>query len=168
MNTVYLGLGTNLGDRMAQLNEVIDRLEREAAIEIVECSFIYETAPIGYTEQPFFYNMVVKAITSLTPDQLLQVGNAIEQEMKRVRTIQGGPRTIDIDILLYGDQIIQQDHLTIPHPRLHERAFVVIPLMEVRGDISIPGKKITLMDAMRLVKNQEIERIDCERKVVSL
>ncbi len=135
---VYLGLGSNMGDRVALLQRAVHSLQEEKEIHIIELSSIYETDPIGFTEQPSFYNLVVHLVTTLSPSDLLQKILSIETKLNRVRKQRWGPRTIDIDILLYGDQRVEEENLTIPHPRLHEREVVLIPLLEIAGDFRIP------------------------------
>lgn len=129
--TAYLGLGTNLGDRVQQLQQAVRSLAETDGITIAQVSAIYQTEPVGYVDQPDFLNMVVRLETKLNADELLTVVLEIEQKLQRVRTIRWGPRTIDIDILLYGREQYQYPHLEIPHPRMWERAFVLVPLLDV-------------------------------------
>lgn len=144
--TAYLGLGSNLGDRLDHLRQAVVLLQAHPEIRITRVSSIYETAPVGPVEQPDFLNMVAAAVTTLPPEELLSVAQAIEKRLHRVRTVRWGPRTLDIDILLYGDLILQQEGLTIPHPRMEERAFVLIPLLEVAGNLRIPGSGATVRE----------------------
>ncbi|GAA5345764.1 2-amino-4-hydroxy-6-hydroxymethyldihydropteridine diphosphokinase [Planifilum fimeticola] len=144
--TAYLGLGSNLGDRLDHLRRGVELLQSHQAIRITRVSSIYETAPVGPVEQPDFLNLVVAADTTLSPEELLSVAQEIERRLHRVRTIRWGPRTLDIDILLYGDRIFQQEGLTVPHPRMEERAFVLIPLLEVAGNLRIPGSGATVRE----------------------
>ncbi|MGA8942321.1 MAG: 2-amino-4-hydroxy-6-hydroxymethyldihydropteridine diphosphokinase [Thermoactinomyces sp.] len=159
--TAYLGLGANLGDRKKQLNRAIERLNHIKGIHVLKISSLYETAPIGYVDQPPFYNQAIKIETSLTPGDLLEHLLLVEQELHRVREIRWGPRTIDIDLLLYGHCIIQQENLIVPHPRMTERAFVLIPLLEIAGDLPIPGtgKKISQLIA-ELPGKQGISKLE--------
>ena len=136
---IFLALGSNIGDRIAQLGKAILLLSQHAEIEVKELSSIYETEPVGYVDQDRFYNMVVEIKTNLTPRALLALCLQIEQQMGRERTILNGPRTIDIDVILYGNEVIQEEDLDIPHPRMHQRAFVLVPLAEVGGDASTPN-----------------------------
>ncbi|MDH7603204.1 MAG: 2-amino-4-hydroxy-6-hydroxymethyldihydropteridine diphosphokinase, partial [Armatimonadota bacterium] len=126
--TVYLGLGSNLGDRAANLREAIRRLNEGNGCKVVRCSSIYESKPVGVVEQPDFLNAVVEVATALPPFRLLEYCQAIEDAMGRVRTIRWGPRVIDIDILLYNQQSLRTDKLVIPHPEMLNRAFVLVPL----------------------------------------
>ena len=125
MVQAYLGLGSNIGDRKQQLLKAIDLIGNIKGIKVTKQSSIYETAPIGYTDQPNFLNLCLEIETELSPQQLLKHCLDIEQQLHRVREIRWGPRTLDIDILLYSDNIIETDNLSIPHPRMQERAFVL-------------------------------------------
>ncbi len=138
MPIVYLGLGSNLGDREANLRRALRRL-REGGVQIERCSGVYETEPWGVREQPRFLNAVCRGRTELAPPDLLALAKRIEGELGRAATVRYGPRTIDIDILLYGDLVLDTPDLTIPHPRLAERAFVIIPLAEIAPDVVLPG-----------------------------
>ena len=134
MVQAYLGLGSNIGDRKQQLLKAIDLIGNIKGIKVTKQSSIYETAPIGYTDQPNFLNLCLEIETELSPQQLLKHCLDIEQQLHRVREIRWGPRTLDIDILLYSDNIIETDNLSIPHPRMKERAFVLIPLNDIASD----------------------------------
>jgi len=138
MVQAYLGLGSNIGDRKQQLLKAIDLIGNIKGIKVTKQSSIYETAPIGYTDQPNFLNLCLEIETELSPQQLLKHCLDIEQQLHRVREIRWGPRTLDIDILLYSDNIIETDNLSIPHPRMQERAFVLIPLNDVASDKKDP------------------------------
>ncbi len=129
--TAYIGIGSNIDDRAALLNASIELLSKKEGIEVTSVSSFYNTAPVGYLEQPDFLNAVVEIKTVLSADELLQICGLIEKVLKRERLIHWGPRTIDLDILLYGNQIINKENLNIPHPRMHERAFVLEPLNEI-------------------------------------
>ncbi|WP_320127639.1 2-amino-4-hydroxy-6-hydroxymethyldihydropteridine diphosphokinase [uncultured Sphaerochaeta sp.] len=127
----YIALGSNLGNKKENLDKAIAELGKTEGIKVTAVSSFLETAPVGYTDQPNFLNGVVGVQTTLTPYQLLKRCNEIEQTLKRVRLIHWGPRTIDLDILLYGNLIQQEEKLTIPHPRMLEREFVMQPLCEI-------------------------------------
>ena len=131
MTTIYLALGSNLGDREALLNEAIERLRVEQ-IETVRRSTIIETAPAYVLDQPPFLNMVIEAQTEQFAFELLNRIQKVETEMGRLKTIDKGPRNIDIDILYFDELTLQTPHLTLPHPLIHERPFVLIPLAELR------------------------------------
>lgn len=144
MNEIIIGLGTNLGDRKRNLDKAIELLNEHEAITIEKVSSIYETKPVGYTKQDDFLNMVIKGTTQLKPSELLDVCQAIEKKLGREDTIVNGPRIIDLDILVYNKENRQLENLRIPHPRMHERAFVLIPLHEISPDFIIPtsGKEV--------------------------
>lgn len=144
MNEIIIGLGTNLGNRKRNLDKAIELLNEHEAITIEKVSSIYETKPVGYTKQDDFLNMVIKGTTQLKPSELLEACQQIERELGREDTIVNGPRIIDLDILVYNKENRQLDNLRIPHPRMHERAFVLIPLHEISPDFIIPtsGKEV--------------------------
>ena len=133
---IYLALGTNIGDRLTNLEAALAALPPSVVVE--SSSPIYETPPWGVTDQPAFLNMVVKAGTGLKPVTLLKRLKRIEQDLGRTPTVRWGPRLIDIDILFYDDRIIELPGVTIPHPRLHERAFVLVPLADITPDLLHP------------------------------
>ena len=132
MASVYLGLGSNLGDRAKNIHEAV-RLLDEAGVRTVRLSTLIETDPVGGPPQGLFLNAALKAETSLSPEALLRMVNAVEARLGRVRTVRNGPRTIDIDILRYDDLIVDTAELVIPHPRMGEREFVLRPLREIGG-----------------------------------
>jgi 2-amino-4-hydroxy-6-hydroxymethyldihydropteridine diphosphokinase len=127
----YLGIGSNLGDRLAYLQLAVDELSATDGIAVVAVSPVYETAPVGGPEQPDYLNAVVAVDTVLTARELLGVAQGIEAAAERVRTVRWGPRTLDVDVLLVGDERVDDADLVVPHPRLAERAFVVVPLAEL-------------------------------------
>ncbi|OMP66814.1 2-amino-4-hydroxy-6-hydroxymethyldihydropteridine diphosphokinase [Domibacillus epiphyticus] len=137
-NYVYLSLGTNMGEREALLHEAVQMLNKKTEINVERVSSIYETDPVGYADQPPFLNIALKANTSFTPHEMLKVCLEIENTLGRKREIRWGPRTIDLDILMYNHDNIKSDSLIIPHPRMNERAFVLIPLEEIDAAIEIP------------------------------
>jgi GTP cyclohydrolase-4 len=143
MATVYLGLGSNLGDRKKNLAQALELLSQHLKIEQV--SSIYETEPVGYEQQPLFLNAVCRISTKLNPEKLLRLAKKIEAKLGRTPSFPNAPRPIDIDILLYGDEVLSNKELTIPHPRLAERAFVLAPLAEIAPDLVHPenGKTIS-------------------------
>ncbi len=114
--TAYLGLGSNLGDRRLQLEEALLRLHRREGIQLTQLSSLYETAPVGFLDQPHFLNLCAEIQTTLSPESLLWELLQVEQELHRVRRVRWGPRTIDVDLLLYSDQILQEEKLTFPIP----------------------------------------------------
>ncbi|MDB8552684.1 2-amino-4-hydroxy-6-hydroxymethyldihydropteridine diphosphokinase [Turicibacter sanguinis] len=139
MKLAYLSLGSNIGDKKKYLYDAIKLLDGYKGIRIVKLSSLYETSPWGYTEQDLFMNLVVLIETSLSPVELLDCCQSIEQELGRVRLIKWGPRVIDVDILLFEDEKINTERLTIPHPFMTERDFVMIPLCEIAKDLKIDG-----------------------------
>ncbi len=134
MSTVFIGLGSNLGDRLKNIESAIDHL-RATGAEIVQCSAVRETEPIGGPKQGKFLNAVVKIRTKFSPEDLLAELKSIEKKLKRKKVVKDGPRTIDLDILLYNDLKIKTEKLTIPHPRMWERDFVMIPLKDLSLDL---------------------------------
>ncbi len=147
MNAVYLSLGSNLGDREANLRAAIDALPA-AGVKVVRVSPVYETEPVDYTAQAWFLNLAVQAETDLFPLQLLARTARIERALKRVRTVAKGPRTIDIDILLYGSAVVGTAKLQIPHPRMTERRFVLQPLADLSPDLRHPVLQKTVRELL--------------------
>ncbi len=147
--TVYLGLGSNVEDRKKNLEKALDLLSQRLRIGAV--SSVYDTAPLGNIDQPRFLNMVCQAYTSLSPKVLLSLVKGIESKMGRTSG-SGEPRAIDIDILLYGDRVITAPNLVIPHPRMTERAFVLIPLVEIAPDVVHPVRRKTAKELLKGLK----------------
>jgi 2-amino-4-hydroxy-6-hydroxymethyldihydropteridine diphosphokinase len=141
---ICLGLGSNLGDRAANLRETVARLAAWPGIKVEKVSSVYETAPVGLTEQPDFLNAVAVVATTLTPAELLAACLEVEKAMGRVRLVRWGPRVIDIDVLLYDDVSLDTPDLVLPHPRLHERSFVLVPLAEVAPVLPVYGGKTAI------------------------
>ena len=135
-NTIYLALGSNLGDRHENLRQAVAALTPQ--VEVRAKSHIYETDPWGFEDQPKFLNMAVKGLTYLEPEPLLKHLKRLEIALGRQATFQNGPRTIDIDILFFGDRTLNTPELTLPHPRLHERGFVLLPLMDLAPELIHP------------------------------
>jgi len=131
----YIAIGSNLGDRIANTNGAIKLLRSNRNIKVEKISSLMETDPQGGPPQSKFLNQVLKIKTSLSAQKLLEAIRVIEDKLGRIRSIKNGPRTIDLDILLYGDKEIRNAQLTVPHPRMFERSFVVIPLLEIEPDI---------------------------------
>ena len=144
--TIYLGLGSNLGDRQANLDRALEFLSQR--LRMGKVSSIYDTEPLGESNQPRFLNLVCQAFTRLEPPALLALAKGIERKLGRVGK-SGAPRTIDIDILLYGDQVVETPELTIPHPKMTERAFVLIPLDEIASDIVHPVAGKTIQELLQ-------------------
>ena len=142
MSTAYVGLGANLGDPRRQLGEAIRELGAEEGIEVVAVSSLRSTRPVGYEAQPDFLNGAVQIETELDPGPLLDRLLAIERRFGRVRGVgpRFGPRALDLDLLLYGEEVVDEPGLQIPHPRLHERRFALEPLAELDPTLEIPGR----------------------------
>lgn len=134
-----LGIGTNMGDRADNINSAVESLSLVPGITVLRTSDIYETEPWGFTDQPDFYNNVVEIETELTPNALLGVCLGIEAAMGRVRVFKNGPRIIDIDLLVYEGAKSDTEELRLPHPRISERAFVLVPLKDLYDDLNVLG-----------------------------
>jgi 2-amino-4-hydroxy-6-hydroxymethyldihydropteridine diphosphokinase len=154
-SNAFLSLGTNIEDRYQYLKEPIQLLHVDQFMHVTDISSIYETEPVGYTNQGNFLNIVVKIKTNYSPDELLLRCQSIEQSLGRKREIRWGPRTIDLDILLYNQDNIEADNLSIPHPRMHERAFVLIPLLEIEPNIKLPTMDIPLTSLLENMPEKE-------------
>ena len=141
LSTAFLSLGSNLGDRLANLKVAVEKIEESDKIEVKEVSPVYETQPLGYEGQGWFLNLVAEVQTSLEPSVLLERLLSIEDRMGRIREKKWGPRNIDLDILLYDDRTVCSERLTIPHPRMHERRFVLAPLAQIAPDLLHPRLK---------------------------
>lgn len=130
-NTAYIGLGSNIGDRERYLRQAVAMLTQHQHVTVTKVSSIYETDPVGYEDQDQFLNMAVEIKTSLSPFELLDLTQSIEAELGRTREVRWGPRTADLDILLYNRENIETEQLIVPHPRMYERLFVLAPLKEI-------------------------------------
>ena len=138
MTLAYLGLGSNLGDRLAHLRRAVALLEKRG-VRVLRSSRVYETDPVGGPSQPDYLNAVVEVETDGAARDLLGVCLSVEEALGRERDERWGPRNIDVDVLTFGDETIDEPDLTVPHPRMHERAFVLIPLLELDPDPQLPG-----------------------------
>jgi 2-amino-4-hydroxy-6-hydroxymethyldihydropteridine diphosphokinase len=154
---IFLGLGTNLGDREANLCIAKEKLSSQ--VKIVSESPIYVTPPWGFEDQPDFFNQVIQVATCLKPCDLLLFLKEIEREMGREATFRYGPRLIDLDILFYGQRVIKEDNLQIPHPRLHERAFVLVPLNDIAPNFVHPVLDKTIHEFLLYVDIQGVRRL---------
>ena len=153
---LYLALGSNLGDRAGNLRRALDALRLRFTLEAV--SPWYETEPAYVLDQPRFYNLVCRATTSLTPLEALRELKGLEITLGRVPGARFGPRQIDLDLLFYDDLTLDTPELTLPHPRLHERAFVLLPLAEIAPGVAVPGRA-GLAELLQGVAGQRIERL---------
>lgn len=134
-NTAYIALGSNIGKKETYLKEAVKKLHEHPEVQVELISSIYETTPVGYENQDDFLNMAVKIVTSLRPEKLLSLTQTIEQELGRTREVRWGPRTADLDILLYNRENIETEQLVVPHPRMYERLFVLVPMSEICPEI---------------------------------
>lgn len=158
MSLAYVALGSNLGDRHAALESAVRALSR--AGEVLAVSSIYETDPVGYADQPPYLNAVLALETPLTPEELLDVLLAIEQEHGRVRSFPNAPRTLDLDLLVFGDERRESEKLALPHPRMHERAFVLVPFAEIAPDAIVPGHDASVSELLsRIDAHSGIRRV---------
>ena len=158
MHRYFLGLGCNLGSRKENLKRALNLLE-EKGIIILKVSSIYESTPYGYLNQPNFYNLVVKVETALEPEELLDVVLSIEKALGRERKIRWGPRTMDIDILLWSGGEYCSERLKIPHYDMHNRLFFLLPLYELEGEMEIQGRSLLKL-IKRLLPYQSIDKVD--------
>ncbi len=154
---VLIALGTNLGDRAQNLAAA--KLALLPKMRIERESGVYETAPWGYADQPDFLNQVIEARTNLRPLPLLRVLKQVEEEMGRLKTVRNGPRLIDLDILFYGQEVIKRPDLDIPHPRLQDRAFVLVPLAELVPDLVHPVLGESIKDLLAKVDPSTVNRL---------
>jgi len=158
VKTVYLALGSNMGNRESNLRAAILSFST-AGITVLRESPVYETEPVGFADQRWFLNMVVESETTLFPMQLLTRIGKIERALGRVRTVPNGPRTIDIDILLYANAVVRTPRLEIPHPRMHERRFVLAPLADLAPALRHPVLRQTVRQLLDAAPAAKIRRI---------
>jgi 2-amino-4-hydroxy-6-hydroxymethyldihydropteridine diphosphokinase len=158
MAQAVIGLGANLGAPVAQLRAAIEAIAQLPETSIVRVSSLYRTAPVGHAAQPDFVNAAVAVETALEPRALLAALLAIEAAAGRERTFKDAPRTLDLDILLYGDRTIDEPGLAVPHPRLYERAFALAPLVEIEPEAVVPGRG-RAADLLAALENQRVERL---------
>jgi 2-amino-4-hydroxy-6-hydroxymethyldihydropteridine diphosphokinase len=161
----WVGLGGNLGDPAAALQDALDALDRIFGVELTAVSSVYQSAPVGLSAQPDFLNAVARIDTSLEPGDLLEQLLRIETEQGRVRVGERfGPRLIDLDLLLYNETVLQSEGLTLPHPRMLERRFVLEPLAELEGNMGLPGGH-RLCDCLKACSDQRLDKIGSLRFV---
>ena len=156
--TAFVGLGANLGEPESQVRRAIAALGTLPRTRLVAASSLYRSAPVGVGEQPDFINAVARLETTLTARELLDELLTLEARFGRERPAPGAPRTLDLDLLLYGDRVIAAPGLVVPHPRMHERAFVLAPLAEIAAETSIP-RKGSVKTLLAVCRNQKVERI---------
>jgi 2-amino-4-hydroxy-6-hydroxymethyldihydropteridine diphosphokinase len=147
---IYLALGSNLGDRMGNLASAVEHLSQK--VNIKKVSTVYETEPVYYKEQSLYLNAVLSTVTELEPSDLLRFVKSIESDLGRQPSFRNAPRTIDIDILFYGDQVAETAELIIPHPRIAERAFVLVPLAEIAPGLVHPVLQKRVSELLAMVK----------------
>jgi len=156
----YIGIGSNIGDKVNQCKKAISEVLKVDRHKLLTKSSLYKTKPIGYTSQDWFINGVIKIETDLEPLDLLQILKAIEVQLGRTETFRWGPRTIDLDILLFDDKEIETEELQIPHPHLHERQFVLLPMAEIDRHLIHPVLKKTVGELLENIKeDQEVEKL---------
>jgi GTP cyclohydrolase-4 len=166
MVTAYLSLGSNLGDRKQNLAQALELLSKHLKVE--QISSIYETEPVGYEQQPLFLNAVCRISTKLNPERLLRLAKKIEAELGRTPSFPNAPRPIDIDILIYGDKVFSDTELTMPHPRLAERAFVLVPLAEIAPDLVHLENEKTIKELLGNLGNTTGVRKWAEAKEITM
>lgn len=155
----YIGLGSNMGDKMANINKALAVLNITTGVRVNRVAPYYRTAPIGYTGQDWFVNTVAELETELPPYDLLCLLLAVEDKLGRVRTIPWGPRTIDLDLLIYDHEEISTSELVLPHPHMHERAFVMAPLAVLAPELELPGRGKVVELAALLAREQLIMKL---------
>jgi 2-amino-4-hydroxy-6-hydroxymethyldihydropteridine diphosphokinase len=154
---VYLGLGSNIGDKVAQCLRALEEISASDHNHLHAVSSLYKTEPIGYQEQDWFINCVAEVSTTLPPRSLHAFLQGIEKRMGREKTVPMGPRIIDLDILFYGNEVLDETDLIIPHPHLHERGFVLVPLGELTPDLLHPVLKKTIRDLLKQSGQKGVE-----------
>ena len=162
--SAYVGLGSNLEDPVRQVRAAVDELDAVPRTRVLAHSALYGSAPLGKLDQPDFVNAVAKLQTQLSAVELMRALQVIETKHRRVRGEANAARTLDLDLLLFGNDIIRESSLTVPHPRMHERAFVLMPLLEISsGQTNIPGRG-TVASLLAQVADQRIKKLDAEQE----
>lgn len=159
LHRAFIGLGSNLEQPQQQVSAAMLALDSLAETRLLARSSLYRSAPVGYAEQPDFINAAALIETALAPADLLQALLQLEQQFGRVRTFLNAPRTLDLDVLLYDDLVIAESTLQVPHPRMHERAFVLLPLAELAPELQIPGRGL-VADWLARCGEQSVQRLD--------
>jgi 2-amino-4-hydroxy-6-hydroxymethyldihydropteridine diphosphokinase len=164
MERVLIGFGSNQGESVQTCLAAIQRLRDHSRLRVLETSSLYRTAPLLFTEQPWFINGVVLCETDMSPKDLLDLLHQIETDFGRIRQIRWGPRTLDLDLLAFGDRQISLPSLTIPHPHLHERRFVLEPMLEIDPNWMHPTLKVAGRDLLKRIRDdmgeQELQRVE--------
>ncbi|MFJ7669656.1 2-amino-4-hydroxy-6-hydroxymethyldihydropteridine diphosphokinase [Lysinibacillus sp. NPDC097195] len=159
MNDVYLSIGTNIGERYENLQRALELLMEKEGLEVIRISSIYETAAVGYTDQADFLNIAVHVRTSSSSSEMLKICQSVENELGRIREFRWGPRIIDLDILLYNHENIETESLLVPHPRMYERAFVLVPLIEITP---VPNS-----EQLQLA-HETLQQMNCQEEGITL
>ena len=165
MHTVYLAFGSNIGDRYSNLAAALQRLRD--VVEVRAVSSIYETEPVGHLDQPLFYNIVCSGTTVLSAPELLKCTKEIESALGRQPSFRNGPRLIDIDIIFFDDLRMAQGDLTIPHPRMAERAFVLVPLVEIAPQVVDPISGHTAQELLQNVSQEGVKKLEPALRICS-
>ncbi|HDL89655.1 MAG TPA: 2-amino-4-hydroxy-6-hydroxymethyldihydropteridine diphosphokinase [Thermodesulforhabdus norvegica] len=162
LENVFLSIGSNLGNALRNCESAVQRIADVEHFEVVEVSPWYRTEPVGFKKQPWFVNGVIWGVTNLEPVKLLEAIQAVENSMGRERTIKWGPRTIDIDILFYGNKRVNMENLVIPHPELHKRRFVLVPLCDLAPHWIHPEFGVSVKELLAGVSpdGQDLKRIE--------
>lgn len=161
MSRVFIGIGSNLGDRISNCKQAVDEMRRFS--EIVCASPLYETQPVGKEDQPEFINLVAEVNTELSPHELLAKLKLVEDKLGRVKGERWGPRTIDLDILFFGSLVLNEDNLVIPHPRAHQRRFVMQPLYDIAPDFIHPDLKLSIIEILnKLEDKKEVKIVEAQ------
>ncbi|MBI3527179.1 MAG: 2-amino-4-hydroxy-6-hydroxymethyldihydropteridine diphosphokinase [Betaproteobacteria bacterium] len=155
----FVGLGANLENPLRQIRQAIAELDVIEHTRVMVVSSLYRSVPVGYAEQPDFINAVAKLQTRLSPHELLDALHVIENRHGRLRSVRNAPRTLDLDLLLYGMLVVHEEGLTLPHPRMHERAFVLLPLAEIAPDAPLPGHA-SVSQLLAQVDRSGVEKLD--------
>ena len=163
MPTAFLSLGSNLGKRLENLERAIDKIGESGQIKVIKVSPVYETEPVGVKGQEWFLNLALEVQTSLEPFALLERLLSIEDQMGRKRDEKWGPRSIDLDILLYDDRIVDSDRLAIPHPRMHERRFVLLPLAQIAPRLLHPRLEKSIEELLASCRDRSTARLYHEK-----
>ena len=155
----FVGLGANLDNPLQQVRQAIAELDGIEHTRVLAASSMYRSVPVGYADQPDFINAVARLQTELSPRELLDALHVIENHHGRRRSVRNAPRTLDLDLLSYGALVVEEEGLTLPHPRMHERAFVLLPLAEIAPDALLPGR-MPLSQLLALVDRGGVEKLD--------